>query len=50
MQIMHRLVGYDRQTDRMRLRFDIPDRLMPEVKNNRESLQLTIPTPPGPIR
>jgi hypothetical protein len=22
MQIMHRLVGYDRQTDRMRLRFD----------------------------
>ena len=32
MQIMHRLVGYDRQTDRMRLRFDIPDQLMPEVK------------------
>ena len=32
MQIMHRLVGYDRQTDRMRHRFDIPDQLMPEVK------------------
>ncbi len=32
MQIMHRLVGYDRQTDRMRLRFDIPDQLMPEVE------------------
>jgi len=32
MQITHRLVGYDRQTDRMRLRFDIPDQLMPEVK------------------
>ena len=32
MRIVHRLVGYDRQTDRMRLRFDIPDQLMPEVK------------------
>jgi len=32
MRIMHRLVGYDRQTDRMRLRFDIPDHLMPEAK------------------
>ncbi len=27
MQIIHRLVGYDRQTDWMRLRFDIPDQL-----------------------
>src|SRR5438105_4750376 len=34
MQIIHRLVGYDRQTDWMRLRFDIPDQLMPEVKKN----------------
>jgi hypothetical protein len=33
MQIIHRLVGSDRRTDRMRLRFDIPDRLMPEVKS-----------------
>ena len=32
MQIIHGLVGYDRQTDWMRLRFDIPDQLMPEVK------------------
>jgi len=32
MQIIHRLVGYDRQTDRMRIRFDIPDQVMPEVK------------------
>ena len=32
MRIMHRRVGYDRQTDRMRLRFDIPDHLMPEAK------------------
>ncbi len=32
MRVIHRLVGYDRQTDRMRLRFDIPDHLMPEAK------------------
>lgn len=32
MRIIHRLVGYDRQTDRIRLRFDIPDHLMPEAK------------------
>ena len=32
MRIVHRLVGYDRQTDRMRLRFNIPDQLMPEIK------------------
>ena len=32
MQIIHRLVGYDRQTDWMRLRFDIPDGVMPDAK------------------
>ena len=32
MRIAHRLVGYDRHTDRMRLRFDISDQLMLEVK------------------
>ncbi len=32
MRVAHRLVGYDRQTERMRLRFDIPDHLMPEAK------------------
>ena len=32
MPIIHRLVGYDRQTDRMRTRFDIPDHLMPDAK------------------
>ena len=36
MQIIHRLVGYDRQTDRMRIRFDIPDQVMPEVKKLRK--------------
>jgi hypothetical protein len=32
MEIIHRLVGYDRQTDRMLVQFDIPVHLMPEVK------------------
>lgn len=32
MSIVHRLIGYDRQTDRMRYRFDIPDSRMPDVK------------------
>jgi hypothetical protein len=32
MGIVHRLVGYDRQTDRMRLRFDVPVNLLPEAK------------------
>jgi hypothetical protein len=32
MRITHRLIGYDRQTDRMRFRFDIPEPLMPDVK------------------
>jgi len=32
MGIVHRLVGYDRQTDRMRLRFDVPVDLLPEAK------------------
>jgi hypothetical protein len=31
-RVLHRLVGYDRQTDRMKVQFDIPDRLMPEAK------------------
>jgi hypothetical protein len=32
MRVIHRLVGYDRQTDRMKLRFEIPEHLMPEAK------------------
>lgn len=32
MRIIHRLVGYDRQTDRMKLRFEIPEHLMPDAK------------------
>ena len=32
MQIIHRLVGYDAQTDRVKLRFDIPDGVMPDAK------------------
>lgn len=32
MRVMHRLVGYDRQTDRMKVRFEIPEHLMPEAK------------------
>ena|ERR1700724_3150862 len=32
MHIRHRLVGYDRQTDRTRTRFDIPDHFMPDAK------------------
>src|ERR1700730_8556446 len=28
----HRLVGYDRATDRMKVQFDIPAHLMPEAK------------------
>ncbi len=32
MQILHRLVGYDRQTDRMRVWFEVPDRLLPDAK------------------
>lgn len=31
-QVMHRLVGYDRRTDRMTGQFDIPDHLFPEAK------------------
>jgi hypothetical protein len=27
-RMIHRLVGYDRQTDRMKVQFDIPDELM----------------------
>jgi hypothetical protein len=32
MRVIHRLVGCDRQTDRMKLRFEIPEHLMPEAK------------------
>jgi hypothetical protein len=32
MLIQHRLIGYDRQTDRTRFRLDIPEPLMPDVK------------------
>jgi hypothetical protein len=32
MPIIHSLVGYDSQTDRMVARFDIPDHLMPDAK------------------
>ena len=28
MRVIHRLVGYDRQTDRMKVQFEIPDHLM----------------------
>jgi hypothetical protein len=31
-RVIHRLVGYDRRTDRMKVKFDIPDRLMAEAK------------------
>ena len=30
-RVIHRLVGYDAQTDRMKVQFDIPDDLMPQV-------------------
>ena len=32
MPIIHSLVGYDSQTDRMVARLDIPDHLMPDAK------------------
>lgn len=32
MRVIHRLVGYDRQTDRMKLRFEIPEHLMGQAK------------------
>src|SRR6266702_8278445 len=32
MRVTHSLVGYDRHTDRMKCRLDVPDNLMPEVK------------------
>jgi hypothetical protein len=31
-RVVHRLVGYDRQTDRMKAQFDIPDQLLREAK------------------
>jgi hypothetical protein len=30
-RVIHRLVGYDRQTDRMKAQFDIPDQLLQEA-------------------
>ena len=32
MHVTHSLVGYDRNTDRMKCRLDIPNNLIPEVK------------------
>jgi len=32
MHVTHRLIGYDKQTDRMKFRFDIPDSMMPAAK------------------
>jgi hypothetical protein len=32
MRVRHRLVGYDRGTDRMKMHFDIPDGLLPDAK------------------
>jgi hypothetical protein len=32
MRVIHRLVGYDRQTDRIKIQFDIPDDRMAETK------------------
>jgi hypothetical protein len=32
MPATNRLVGYDRQTDRMKLRFEVPEHPMPEAK------------------
>ena len=49
MRITHRRVGYDKQTDRMRLRFDIPDHLMPEAKKS-QKFHRTIPTRSSHIR
>jgi len=32
MQVIHRLVGYDRRTDRPRVRFDVPNTVLPQAK------------------
>jgi hypothetical protein len=32
MRVKHRLVGYDRHTDRIKVQFEVPDHLMPEAK------------------
>ena len=32
MRVTHRLVGYDGATDRMKMRFDIPEDLLPDAK------------------
>ena len=31
-RVIHRRVGYDRQTDRMKVQFDIPDHLLQDAK------------------
>lgn len=32
MQVVHRLVGYDRKTDRVKIRFEVPDNLLADAK------------------
>jgi hypothetical protein len=32
MRVIHRLVGYDRQSDRMKMRFDIPKERLSDAK------------------
>ena len=32
MKVIHRLVGYDRKTDRAKVRFDIADRLLDDAR------------------
>jgi hypothetical protein len=32
MQVIHRLVGYGRQTDRMKMQFDIPEERLSDAK------------------
>jgi hypothetical protein len=32
MQVVHRLVGYDRDTDRMKVQVEVPADLLPEAK------------------
>jgi hypothetical protein len=33
MRVIHRIVGYDRKTDSMKVQFNIPDHLITEAKN-----------------
>ena len=32
MRVIHRLVAYDRQSERMKMRFDIPEERLPDAK------------------